>query len=254
MKTTAVLSIYEMKKMFMPSYNIKQYDNLQHITLKKSMRALKKLKPMLENITPVISPEYENDELFANKKIVFNKYTCEYLLPILEKIFRQSTEKFGLELPVKEIYIMAPAMEACAMISVLNGMSRIFTIVSEEKPLISYYDELYFKHGTVIRHLPEFNNNITQEAVIIRANGVPFPSWTKTPAIDLTDEPTCRKYVVKVQDVSVCDDKITAFRKLWRGESGLLSYSLTDTVPGVNAQVNINKKADKIFLLDTKRF
>ncbi len=254
MKKTGILSLNNKKNIFIPPYEINEYENLQQIIMKKSLRVLKKAKPILKSINPVIACGYENEEIFSERKIVFDEISVKHILPVLEKLLRQSAEKFHLQLPLKEIYIMSSAAQGCAMISVLNGISRIFTIVSEEKPLISYYDEIYFKHGTIVRHLPEFNNNITGESVIIRLNSGPLPSWTKTPVIDFSDKPSCRKDIVRVREANVIDEKINIFQTLWKGCAGIEAFGLLDMLPSENAAVNIYKKADKIFLLDTKKF
>lgn len=254
MKKTAILSLSETKGIFAPAYSIREYGNTSVLTVKNSPRAIKKLLKNSDGTDFIIAHGDENEKNLKN--ICKSKKGISYktALPVLEKICRQTALKYNIQVPFGEIYVMASPLVACIITTCLSGLSKVFTVVSEESPLINSYDELYFKHGTVIRHLPEFNNNISRDSLIIRCSDDDLPVWAKIPVIDFSDKRVCSSLCIKPENISVKDDNISALSAVWGGKSGLVFYEIMGEVPELNAEVDINISADKIFLLDTGGF
>ena len=254
MKKTAILSLSKTKGIFEPAYSIREFGNTSVLTVKNSPRAIKKLLKNTDGTDFIIVHGDESEKNLKN--ICKRKKGISYktALPVLEKICRQTAHKYNIQIPFGEIYVMASPLVACVITTCLSGLSKVFTVVSEESPLTNSYDELYFKHGTIIRHLPEFNNNISEDSIIIRCSDDDLPLWAKIPVIDFTDKRVCSSLAVKPENISVNDDNISALTEVWGGKSGLEFYEIMGEVPGNDAVVDINISADKIFLLDTDGF
>ena len=254
LKKTAVVSLLKSKRIFTPAYNIQEHADVSLLTVKNSLRAIKKLIKFSSGTNLIVSHCDENEKIWKNKHTRKKGVSYKTALPVLEKICRQTAEKYNIQIPFEEIYVMASPHIACTLTTCLTGLSKVFTVISEESPLTNAYDELYFKHGTIIRHLPIFNNSISEDSIIIRCSEDDLPSWKKIPVIDFSERIACSNLSVNPKNIYVNDENIAALAKLWGGKSGLELYELMGMVPGADAEVNINISADKIFLLDTDEF
>lgn len=254
MKKTAILTLSKTRKIFKPAYISQEYGNISVLTVKNNVRAISRLKKSHRETDFLILHGEENEKIWKNKCKIKKGICYKTALPVLEKICRQVAVKYGITLPFSEIYVQAAPPVACIITTCLSGLSRVFTVISEESPLVSAYDELYFKHGTIIRHLPEFNNNISDDSIIIRCCEDELPLWAEIPVIDFSGRTDCGKISVKPEDIYVCGDNIRNLAKLWGGKTGLEFYELIGEVPGIDADIDINISADKIFLLDTDGF
>ncbi len=242
------------KNFFTPLYVADDYGKIELLTVKNSFRAIKKLKKYYSEKALLISHGEENEKIWKNR--IKNKRGISYrtALPVLEKICRQAAEKHNIPIPLREIYIMANPAEACEITACLTGISKIFTVISPLCPLTTVYDELYFKHGTIIRQLPDFNNNLSEDSVIIRTVDDDLPLWAKIPVIDFSDTASPENLAIMPENIYVSDEKISALAEILGGKCGLGFYELIGEIPSVDAEVDINIAADKIFLLDTRRF
>lgn len=253
-KKTAILSISKTKKCFMPAYNSQEYGKVSIVTVKNSIRAINKLIKVSGETELLILHGDENEKLWKNNCKRITGISYKTALPVIEKMCRQVAEKYNIPTPFGEIYVMASPYVACVLTTCLSGLSKIFTIVSEESPLINAYDELYFKHGTIIRHLPEFNNNISEDSIIIRCSEDDLPLWARIPVIDFSNSSVCSDLCVNAANIYVSDESIGSLVNLWGGKSGLEFYEFMGEIPDADAAVDINIRADEIFLLDTESF
>ena len=253
MKPTAILSVCRQKGIFKTPYKIDRSGSIALLSVKNRNGAIKKLIKALPCENTVIARNCENEETLINRKKLYEKYNLDTVFPILEVLCRKTAQKFGIRIPFAEVYIEASPAVACGILAGIQSMSRIFTVVSAESPLTNSYDELYFKHGTVIRHIPGYCNNITSEAVIIRCDTNYSKFSFDIPVINFTSVREEKNLTVNVSDVFVRDEKIDEFLRLWGGYSSIFLYELLGEKPEQNAEVDINKKADKIFLLDTDK-
>lgn len=252
MRKTAVLSISDVKKLFSRGYEISENDNIIKLSVGNTFRAIKKIKKLFVNEIVLIKNGIEKEKRFCENVITYNKYSYKRVLPILNKICRQTAAKYNIKLPYMDFYIMASPHIACEIIEKVYDLSRIFTVISEKDPRPGLYDEIYFKHGTLVRQLPEFNNHISEEAVIIRYDKKYYPKWMEIPVIDISMHPE-DDMCINAGKISVYDEFLEDLCNEWNGSSGVKLYELIDEYPTENAKVNINKYADEIFLLDTER-
>ncbi len=251
MRKTVVLSINE-KRMFPRKCISSEYENVTVLSIRNSLRAIGKLRKTFCGTNIVVKVQSRNEKILKDKLTEYSSFSYKETTPVINKIFRQTAYKFKKELPVEEVYILGSSEQACAFAAQLNGLCRVFTVVSEQNPVVTLYDELYFKYGLIIRHIPSFGN-ITEDSVVIRCNPDWIPSDKTIPVIDFSDEEVFTENVVKAGNILVYDEKIAGICKCFGGKSGLALYSLFGEIPSENAEVDINKSADKIFLLDTNQ-
>ncbi len=254
MKKTAILSLSETRKIFRPLYEISEYENLTLLNVQNCSRAINKISRFLKNTEVIISDKDKYAPLLKNKLKIKKGVYYKTALPVIEKVCRQVACKHDIKFPFGEIYIMASPSVACDIIMYISGISRVFTVISEDFPLTNVYDEIYFKYGTIIRQLPAFNNNITADSIIIRCDDEDVPLWAKIPVIDFSDKTSCDNLSVKMSNICVSDERIITATELWGGKSGLGFYELFGEVPKENTDININLPADEIFLLDIDNF
>ena len=253
MKKIAVLTLSKSRKLFEPSCICSEYGNLSLLTVKNRRGAINKIKKDYRDSDVIIS---HNDPATKIRNATVRRVSginYKTALPVIEKICRETAEKYNVKIPFGEIYIVASPYVACAITSCLIHISRIFTIISPESPLTSMYDELYFKHGAIIRHLPEFNNNIAEDSVIIKCCEEDLMCREIIPVINLSNQISRNNMTVDVRNVFVSDENIALYSDAWGGKSGLEFFEVVGEIPGINACVDINTMPDKIFLLDTGR-
>lgn len=252
LREITVMSVENNKRLFPPCYEFSEGETVTKAVVKNSVRAVQKFKKKMSGKTVVIAHGNENSKSLIHSSAVYENYSYERILPVLNTICRQTALKYRISVPFEDFYIMASPVIACRIIEHIYDLSRIFTIVSDEETYPGIYDELYFKHGTLIRQLPYFNNNIAKDSVLIRCNAASYPSWKQIPVIDMSPMPVCGNLCVKVGEIYVYDEGIEACCRAWGGISGIKLYELMGKYPHQNSGVNINKKADEIFLLDMK--
>lgn len=246
-----LLKLTEKKELFSPAFEIEHKEEISVTYLKNTKTALKKLVKKTNETIFLIENGREGEKIFQNKIKEYSDYSPDVFIPVLEKMFCEYIKKNKMEFPLGEIYIIAPPPDAHKIISLLYPYARLFTVISHESYQGKMYDEIYFKHGTLIRQMEVFNNDIKTDCAVIRLSDVLVPFWLKCPVIDMECEPQEGIRSLILKDVCITDDFSYQAEKEWGGRAGGAFFSLLGKKPSENAKVNIGKKADKIFLLDT---
>lgn len=200
---------------------------------------------------------------FAGKKIICDKacfrrektkaFIREYdslsddcLMKAFKLAFLPSVEKFGLNLPLSEIYIAASPKEAVKIIEEIKFSSRLFTVISSEENTALSYDELYFKYGIVIRQLPFFSNKTREGELLIKGKEALVPDWIYCPVISFSKEDISANKAVAVRKILIKNESDFP-------DKNILSpvfYELMGKNLDENCEVDVNNNAEKIFLLD----
>ena len=251
MKTTVILSLAEKRGTFRSCYIQREYENISLVEIRNNRHALNKLSARLKDENVIIRCGEENSRIYNGRVQPYTKVSVETILPVLEKICFQTIQKFNLEYPLEEICIIAGPSDACKIVSTVNFMSRIFTVVSETENDARMYDEVYFKYGAPIRHMSDFKNDLPENSLIINCMKKNIPLYLKRPVINMSESNYCSSLCVNAFKIHIEDSSILTIEKYWGGVSSAFVYSLTEEKPSENAIVDINKKADEIFLLDT---
>ena len=254
MRKIAVVTLNDSRKLFAPKCRIADEGDIVRAEVRNTFRSVKKTGKALDKVPVLVAYGYEKRKAFCGQIKKVCKYEYRTVIPVLEKISRQICVKYKKKIPLEDLYISASPTIACEIIEALRNVSRLFTVVSDEETPPGLYDGIYFKYGTLTRQIPEFNNNISEDAVIIRCRDDYFPVWAKLPVINLVPGELKSDLWLDVWKISVSDSKISAPGCVWGGESGIMFYTLLDEIPAENARVDINKSADEIFLLDTGGF
>ena len=223
------------------------YGMYEALYVRNRKRAIRKIIRKNKGEIIAINHKCKDEYIFENYINSYKELSIEVVLPVIEKICRAAARKFNLKLPLEDIYLYASPSLAYKFVENLIGVSRIFTIVSKE-PSGEEAEKLYFEKGCLIRHVQKVENKVNSDtlSIFIERGGVSF-----SPVINITTDAVLGEKVIDVRKVAVTDNKIKEIEKSLGGTSGLVLYTLIGKIPGGNAEVNINKAADTIFLLDT---
>ena len=250
MNKVVFLSVEESYKWWEHGYKIEQVGAFTKVTVKNSVRSIKKVQKKLRGETVLVVCGNEMGKI-SDYVTEYREISPERILPIIGRVLRQTAHKNGIGLPLEDCYIAAPPKLACRIIEKIYTLSRIFTVISDEDTSGEIYDELYFKHGVPVRQLPSFCNSIPKESILIRANDETLPTWAEIPVMDMSMKPSTGKNAVDILSVYTKSEKISEAAMLWKGKSPLMLYELLGEYPEENQAVNITVSTDKIFLLDT---
>ena len=249
-----VLKIAEKKGAFSHAYEYSEYEDAAVVTVKNKTSALRRIVRRMGEENIIVAHHDASLRVFENKIKEYNDVSKDVVIAVIEKICRQSAKKFSMPIPFGEIYVAAPHHYAYCIINALSGLSRLFTVVSPYEITGKMYDELYFKQGTIIRHIPIFNNDIRDDSIIIRFDEEEMHYPQNTAIIDFCKQPLQRKNILHARNVYIYDESICDVQQLWGGNSGASFYTLAGKVPDKDAVLDIDRKNDKIFLLDTDVF
>lgn len=249
-----LLKLSGKKSVFSQTFEICDYEDISIITVKPKDSAIRKIARKEKGRKIIIPDSDSYHKIYKNKLREFDKISDRVAFSLLDRILRQAAKEFMLKIPFGEIYIVAMPHVACSIIDELNGISRLFTVVSQQESSGEMYDELYFKYGSIIRHMPIFNNDIKEDTLIIRCNKDDVPVHSDIPVIDMCGDLAHGNRVISLNSICIYDKEIEEIQKLTGGKSGASLYTLFDKIPRRDALIDINTKCDKIFLLDTDVF
>lgn len=253
MDNTVILNVAEKKSCFGHALQCDKYENISVITIKKRKRALKKIFKTLPNQNILINNLIKDEYILNNCIKEYNEISYKTVFSVINKICRCTASKYGIQLPFEEIYIYAIPKIAYKIITRLMDIGRMFTIVSEEPPG-KEADELYFEHGCIIRHIKKAERRNISDSVVIRVDNMVDLTFVSSPIINVAETPVLGDKVIDARSIYVFDDRLLMLCRLWGGNSSLKLYNLVGEMPPENAKVDINKTADRIFLLDMNQF
>ncbi len=248
MNKISVLAITDKKKR-----DIKEYEDFgiySRIIVKNTKRSLNKALKKYKSETVIISNDSLNKPILCEKYKPYKSFSEEKALEIIEKVCREVALQHSLEIPLEDIYIYARPETACKYIKRLSGLGRVYTIVTDMEDG-SVVDELYFEYGCITRTVrkPNLQNTNDSIALFVETRGA-----LTIPIINIKNEEIIGENVTDIWNISVFDDSITDLSKVISAKSGLSLYTLLGKSIPSNAAININKKSDTIFLLDTNAF
>lgn len=245
MNKISILTLVDKKKRDIKEYE--EFETYSQITAKNSKRSLNKILKKYKDETVIISNNSLKEPFLESKVKPYKKISKTLALEIIEKICREVALKYNLKLPLEEVYLYARPETACEFIKNIVGISRIYTIVSNSKN-VQEADNLYFEYGCPVRHIKKMNSMNTRDSIFIFIDECGFST---SPIINLTEEEIAGENVTDIKKISVTDSDTEELTKAISAVGGLALYTLVGKRLSDNATVNINKKADTIFLLDT---
>lgn len=248
------LKLYKQRGIFSRAFEYRESGDLNLLAVKNRKSALKKAIRRFKNDNILIAQQDTGQKILKDRMKIYEEISCEDICSIINPLCRKTAEKFNLRLPLEEVLLVAPPIIACSMISSLCGISRLFTIVSEQESMINLFDELYFNKGVVVRQIPGFTHGKLKDSIIIKTHEKLCLLPNTVPVVDMSFSPAVGSNIIQVKNISVFDASVAAVQKIWGGTAGVSLYRLLNKKPGENAEININKRADKIFLLDTEKF
>lgn len=227
-------------------------EGMRIINVRGNIRSLRKLaRDWYGNDIIIKNPRQfpEKAQAYIKK---YDAVCAQEMLSVLDKTLILAAQKYKAALPAEEIYILSDPISAAAIILKIKGMARLFTVVSPIDSVGKMYDELYFKYGAVIRHIP-YIGSCTQHAVIIKNNGEKdSPHIQDGIYITLDRTKPDEKNVVTAADICINDKRTDAFEKALEIRGGAGMYKFLGILPDNESFVDINTKCGEIFLLDTQ--
>lgn len=254
MQEPVLIKLLKNGELFSPPFEINEEEEIAQVFLRNKKRALSKMYRALSVKSFLIEQGGEKEKIFQNRIMEYRGDNNEVFLPLLEKVIKKEAKEKGINLPLGELYIIAPPPEACRVIFVLKELSRLFTVISPVDASGKIYDELYFKYGCIIRQMPIFNNDVRSDSAVLRLSGEKIPAWIKSVSFDLCSDEKRDKRSIKLEKIRVRDSFTEKIESLWGGKAGTDMFSLFGRIPDKDAKMSFNEKADKIFLLDTSAF
>ncbi len=247
MNRISVLRLADKKKRI-KNINYEEFEAYSLLTVKNSKRSIKKVLKRHEDETIVVSNDSIGELALQGYVKPYNELSTEVVLEIIEKVCREVALKHGLKLPLEDIYLYASPKTACEFIKRIIGISRIYTIVSKEEGERAA-DNIYFEYGYPIRRVekPDLNNGEDVIAIFIEECGN-----INSRIINITKNKISGANVVDVREITVLDEDIKELTKSISERVGLSLLTILEKKPSGNVTIDINKKADPIFLLDTK--
>ncbi len=222
--------------------------------VRNSPISVKKLLKTVQPQNTAVKAPYE----FSGKiRAYIKKYsprTEEELLPVLDKIVYAAAEKYSVKIPTEEIIIYADPIHAAAVILKLKNAARLFSVVSREENVGNMYDELYFKYGTVVRHIP-YITECGNDSIVVKCNdeelGGVFPNAVY---VTLGAEPVPSARGICAATAVLSDKRTEEAQRLLGIQGSAALYRLLGIKPDESTTADVNSRGGEIFLLDTARF
>lgn len=226
-----------------------QSEDIQMVFARDNVRSIKKLLQIKESKTVLVK-----ENTFVKEKT--SKYIKEYkgditnqALCIIDKILASTVNAHHLSFPLKEIFVMAEPMLASRIIFNIKDRARLFTVISPFDTLGKMFDELYFKYGTVIRHIPFFNNPDWGNSVAVKLeNTDEKKEWIRCPVISFDDAKINDKTLI-IRNMNIDSVKTKPLNEALSIKGGLDSFCVSGQMPDDECVVNINETSGKIYAL-----
>jgi len=239
----------QQKRGFFSDYGNKTDDKRLYEYTKDSPGAAKRLVKKFPGKKIICDRECFNKEKTRHFLTEYNECSEINLLNTFKLSFYPSLEKFGIKAPLGEIYISGAPSFAVKIIEHIKYSARLFTVVNPGEYQSILYDELYFKYGIIIRQIPFFSGKSFEGELLIKADDSFIPEWVNCPVISF--ERNVRSSADKVAL------RYTVIENNFLSQAGRLAspvfYTLIAKNIDENCVVDVNKNADKIFLLDITR-
>lgn len=228
---------------------IQSGDGISTVFVKDNIRSIKRLLQIKESKTVLV-----REDTFIKEKT--SKYIKEYkgditnhALCIIDKIVEETAKMHGLSFPLKEVFVMAEPDFASKIIFKIKDKARLFTVVSVFDTLGKMYDELYFKYGTVIRHIPFFNNPDWENSLAVKLeNTDEVRGWIKCPVISF-DDATINDKTLIIRNVHIESLKTKEINEALSINGGFDSFCLSGQTPDNECIVKTNETSGKIYTL-----
>lgn len=228
------------------------YEGFSVITLPERKRALRKLLRASDK-NYIVKNGDSDKGIFQGRIKPFTDISPETVISVIDKICREAAKKYLQKLPFEEIKVISSGNMGLRIVEKLKNEAKLFTVIAESEDRL-LADELYFKYGVIIRYKNSPDIRKGMDNLIISAEESVTEKITVTPVINLSKRNFSRENVINIGEIVITDKNTSVFSEYWNGCPGPEIYSLLNISPQECSEVDINKKTDRIFLLDTDAF
>ena len=253
MQLPVVLDVCDRKNLLGKKFSVKDVGNICPVSIKKTKSAVKKVAYEFRNRNILISNKVVNMNIFNGRIKECPDISFNMILKLIKKICKALIQKYSKEWPMNELIIAAKNEEAYPLIEELQNISKLFTIISDNENR-RMADEMYFKYGCVIRHKISVKEIIEDNNFILCSDERILTEASDSIILNMTHIYSDRENVVNIRDITINDKRFSDLVTYWNGSPGIEVYNILGVLPDNNANIEMNKKADKIFLLDIDAF
>lgn len=248
-----VLDICDKKYIIGKKIEIEKRGDIRFAKIPEKRKALKKVTDAFKNDLIMISNKAVKSNVFSKKIINYSYIGLDVISELVKPICKAVSEKFKKELPFNELIIAADNKFACQLISRLINTGKMFTLISdyEDRKML---DEMYFKYGCIIRYKKTADEYAGENGFVICSDENRLTEFENMLVLNLTDKYKEDKNVINLKDISLNDKRLQCLITSWGGNPGAEIYSLVKCLPDDKVTVEVNKKTDKIFMLDINAF
>ena len=254
MEKKVVLSLTENVGFTLPKIEREEHDTVISAIANNRKKALKKVMKLYRGHDVLISKKSDGAEIFNDIKRKRDFFSPELIVPVINKICRQVSQKYLCSIPFEEIYIVAEQAFALCIIERIKELARMFIVVSNKEPDTKLYDKLYFEHCAMVRQTETIPMTIKDDSMIICFEDFPINREYRSPYINFSATKANLYGEVNGRRICVSDTAIREVEELWGGKSGFALFELFGLETTPHSTVDINNCADDIFLLDTAGF
>ena len=254
MEKKVVLSLSERVGFTLSKVETEELDEVISAKITDKRKSVKKIIKLCRDRDIIISKRNDKAEIFKNIKRKRNCFSPDLIIPVINKICRQASLKFGYSMPYEEIYIVAEQSFALFIIEQIKDLARLFIVVSPKEADSKLYDRFYFEHSAMVRQCEIMPKTVKEDSMIIAFQDYSLPLKCKSPFINFTDKKAGVCNEVYGKKIYVSDASMKEIEEQWGGNSGLALFELFGVKTGQESTVDINNCADDIFLLDMTGF
>lgn len=253
MEKKTVLNLCGRRGFTFPKVETEQLGSITSAIIDKRKSSVRKLKKLCRGQDIIISKKCDWHNIFNNRKNKWDNFSYELAIPVINKICRQVSEKFAGIIPYEEIYVCAQQDFALSIIEEIWSFANLFVVISDEETDVELYNKLYFEHSVMAMHRKRITQ-IKNDSMIICFRENDIPEGCAVPVVNFTGKRMGLKNEVDGRKISVSDARIRQAEMLWNGRGGFSFFELLGEKTSHNSNVDINNRADEIFLLDISGF
>lgn len=252
MEKVKILCLFDKKNFRRCSVKAESFGDWGVINAAKHRRALRKLKKLLNDETVIVNRFNTEEKILENKLREYDELSYKTVLPVMGKLLRQVSEKYASAIPFRNVYIVAEPSVAYEIILEIPELSRMFSVVTELSPE-KQADDIYFEYGCIIRHIKRIPRILREDDVLILTGKNPVCEAGPAIVVDMGTNNRCGNKKINMNEIYVYDERISCIQELWGGKCGLMLFQLMGILPDNSTNIDINKSADRIFLLDIEK-
>ena len=249
MQLPVVLNVCDKKTLFGKKFSVEDAGDICLVKIQEKRKSLKKVADVYKNSKILVNNQIINKNIFRGKLKNCFHIDFNIISKLIERICKAVVYKNYMELPLNELVIVARNEVAYTLVVQLLSIAKMFTIISDSEDR-KIFDEMYFKYGCVIRQKRSLEELSGDNSIILCAEENYICREDDIVVLNMTQTYDNRKNTINIYDISINDSRLYDLIAYWGGCPGIEIYNVLNILPDNDVTIEINKKTDRIFLLD----